>query len=762
MNSIRKAFVLVLIYSFIAGQSAMAMGEERTVLPLPPSGNVTLSLAEYNRLVDLAAKATRKHEQPPIPYTLERAGLKLRVGTDSVLGTVLLDGQVFTKNEAKVPLASGMTILNARQEGHTLPLFEEGQTATAVLPGQSAFSVSLDAGLPLAIETGRASFNLPVPSAGSARLTLAIPGEHTDVHISPGLITSRISQKGETTVEAALVPGQTANIWWATREVAAPAAPRELRFLSDVKTLVSVSESDLKIAALADITVLQGQPAEFVVNVPEDFEITDVSGATVDSSEQDGSELTIHLTAGSQKSHQVLITMERELKDSSAQAPFISFKNSQRETGEVLVEGAGAMELTAKEGGSLKRMDVKEVNPYLRSLAHSPLQAAFRYHREPNEAPTLALAWTRFPDSSVLAAIAERAVVTTLVTSEGRSLTEVALTLRNQAQPFMKVDLPQGATIVSADVAGEKVKPVQGPDGNRIPLLRPNFRPTDLYTVSFVFMHSGTPFAKKGGSEISLPSMDVPISVMEWEVFLPDQYKVKHFGGDAISANLLPEVEMQTAEESGSSVGIGGFYAVGGVAGGVVAPAGKPLLPGQIGGVVIDPQGAVVAGATVKVTQAERGITRITMSDSSGNWVVSGIPAGRVKVEASAQGFNSTVVNLSHNGVNSSRADLHLSVGGTTETIEVTADAPVIETTQSQVSSTFSNERREFSGGSGGRDKKKDLPQQASQNVFNLQKRVAGVLPVSVDVPRAGHSYRFARALVLDEETKLSFDYKTR
>jgi len=758
MNSIRKAFVLVLIYSFIAGQSAMAMGEERTVLPLPPSGNVTLSLAEYNRLVDLAAKAARKHEQPPIPYTLERAGLKLRVGTDSVLGTVLLDGQVFTKNEAKVPLASGMTILNARQEGHTLPLFEEGQTATAVLPGQSAFSVSLDAGLPLAIETGRASFNLPVPSAGSARLTLAIPGEHTDVHISPGLITSRVSEKGETTVEAALVPGQTANIWWATREVAAPAAPRELRFLSDVKTLVSVSESDLKIAALADITVLQGQPAEFVVNVPEDFEITDVSGATVDSSEQDGSELTIHLTAGSQKSHQVLITMERELKDSSAQAPFISFKNSQRETGEVLVEGAGAMELTAKEGGSLKRMDVKEVNPYLRSLAHSPLQAAFRYHREPNEAPTLALAWTRFPDSSVLAAIAERAVVTTLVTSEGRSLTEVALTLRNQAQPFMKVDLPQGATIVSADVAGEKVKPVQGPDGNRIPLLRPNFRPTDLYTVSFVFMHSGTPFAKKGGSEISLPSMDVPISVMEWEVFLPDQYKVKHFGGDAIAENLLPPVEL---ESDGGLVTYEQLQNPAPIPSGAVGTA-APLLPGQIGGVVVDPQGAVIAGATVKVTQAERGITRITMSDSSGNWVVSGIPAGRVKVEVSAQGFQSSVVNMNHSGVNASRADLHLSVGGTTETIEVTADAPVIETTQSQVSSTFSNERREFSGGSGGRDKKKDLPQQASQNVFNLQKRVAGVLPVSVDVPRAGHSYRFARALVLDEETKLSFDYKTR
>jgi hypothetical protein len=42
-----------------------------------------------------------------------------------------------------------------------------------------------------------------------------------------------------------------------------------------------------------------------------------------------------------------------------------------------------------------------------------------------------------------------------------------------------------------------------------------------------------------------------------------------------------------------------------------------------------------------------------------------------------------------------------------------------------------------------------------------LQKRVAGVLPVRIDVPRAGNSYRFARALVLDEETKVTFNYKS-
>ena len=52
--------------------------------------------------------------------------------------------------------------------------------------------------------------------------------------------------------------------------------------------------------------------------------------------------------------------------------------------------------------------------------------------------------------------------------------------------------------------------------------------------------------------------------------------------------------------------------------------------------------------------------------------------------------------------------------------------------------------------------------QTPSQNVFNLQRRVAGILPVRIEVPRSGKSYRFVRALVMDEETKISFQYKSR
>jgi hypothetical protein len=63
------------------------------------------------------------------------------------------------------------------------------------------------------------------------------------------------------------------------------------------------------------------------------------------------------------------------------------------------------------------------------------------------------------------------------------------------------------------------------------------------------------------------------------------------------------------------------------------------------------------------------------------------------------------------------------------------------------------------------RDARKQAEKQqlgASANVMNLQQRVSGVLPVRIDVPRAGNSYHFVRPLVLDEETKVSFTYKSK
>ena len=153
--------------------------EEKSALPLPDSGNVTLTLDEYNRLVELAAKPPKKSDLAPLPYSIKHADVKLRVENDGVRGTVELEGEVFRKGVSKVPLTSGMTILDAHQNGKGVPCSQENGTHMALLPGPGEFSVALDTGLPLRIEAGRASFTLPAPAAGSVQLALVIPGDHT-------------------------------------------------------------------------------------------------------------------------------------------------------------------------------------------------------------------------------------------------------------------------------------------------------------------------------------------------------------------------------------------------------------------------------------------------------------------------------------------------------------------------------------------------------------------------------------------------------
>jgi len=742
--------------------------------PQPAPGNVTLSLDEYNRLLTLANRPGKKLETPPVPYVLKHADLKFRVVNDDVLGSLQFEGEILEPHSAKVPLSSGMTIFDARHGIKSLPLLLENGIHTAVLPGDSEFTVNLDAGIPLSIETGRASFSLPVPAAGNVRLSLTVPGERANVQLNHGIITHRASANGSTEIEATLVPGQIANVWWNTREVVAPAVPREVRFLSDVKSLVSVTESDLQIAALIDLTVLQGEADQFSVAIPEGYEVTAVNGSSLESSEIQNGILLLKIAPHGSASHQFLISFERPINDANATAPILNFKDAQRETGEILIEGQGTIELTAKESGGLKRLDIKEVNPYLRALSRYSLQAAFRYHRQPKESPALALEWKRFPDSGVLAAIAEHATVTTLVTSQGKSLTEVRLTIKNQAQPFLKVELPPGASILTAEVSGQKVKPVEGADGARVPLLRAGFRPAGAYTVSFVFIHSGTPFGKKGDSGISLPKMDVPINLVEWELFLPDQFKVRSFTGDAIAASLLSNEDFY--ETSGNFAGLrggagGGAFRTGTVrAIGGAAPlpingrdilslstlaAGASLAPGQLGGYVLDPTGAVIPNAQVEIQNLATRATWNAETTAEGLWLVLGLPSGQYQIITSAQGFQSTSYKTSYDATAPHAYRMTLNVG--TVSNQVTVEA--LETGVNSETVTISKDKKH----------KKEVstapaapPPQASANVFNLQQRVAGVLPVAVDVPRAGTSYRFIRPLVINEETKLNFIYKSK
>jgi len=743
-----KSTIAILLFSIITfgqplGGQQPSLPPQR-VIPQSVPGTVTLTLAEYNRLVELAARKPKPLETAPQPFVLSRAVFKLRIENQAVVGSLDIDGDVLQKGPARVPLVTGLTITEARQSPKPIPLFRDGAALAAVVTGPGPFSVSLNVALPLGMDAGRASLTLPIPAAGSSLLSLDIPGTHADVRIEPGLITTKISDASHTMIDATLEPGTPARIWWTAREATTPAAPREVRFLSDMKSMITVGDSQIRLAALCDVSVAQGELAELKLPVPAGFEFVEATATTLESSEARSGELLLRLREPSRRTHQFLVVFERASSANKLDAPFLSIEGAQRDTGEVLIEGVGTMDLTATEDGGVRRIDVREAGAVSRSLARFPLQAAFRYHRRAGDSPRLALEWSQFPDGAVISAEAERATITTLLNVEGKLLTEVALRLRNHAQAFVKVDLPRGATLLSAEVEGEKVKPVQGADGSRVPLLRAGFRPSGPYTVSFVYLSAGPAFAKTGSYELTLPKLDVPISLVTWEVFLPDRFQVKQFGGNALSAGLLPADAVDALSNYGDE-----FSAEYGRAWSENSFDISRLEAGQIGGIVVDPNGAIVPGASVTVINNQTGAAQKAVTDSEGHWVVTGVAPGAIRVRVESHGFKTYENALNLDGNHSMRLGTTLQVGATSESVTVVAGGETLERDSRRIEELAKKINEENQT-------------KPSQNVTNLQRRVAGVLPVQVDVPRAGKSYRFVRPLVLEEETKITFQYKSK
>ena len=113
----------------------------------------------------------------------------------------------------------------------------------------------------------------------------------------------------------------------------------------------------------------------------------------------------------------------------------------------------------------------------------------------------------------------------------------------------------------------------------------------------------------------------------------------------------------------------------------------------RILGTVTDQSGGAIVGATVTVTDVQRGIPRVLTTDQSGEYVAASLLPGTYSVRTEAKGFK--VVehsNLLLQVGSDLRVDLVLQPGEQTQTVVVTEQAPMVDTTNATLGGTLSNE----------------------------------------------------------------------
>src|SRR5437016_807414 len=122
--------------------------------------------------------------------------------------------------------------------------------------------------------------------------------------------------------------------------------------------------------------------------------------------------------------------------------------------------------------------------------------------------------------------------------------------------------------------------------------------------------------------------------------------------------------------------------------------AGAQGATAQISGTVKDQGGAVLPGAEVTATQTDTGAVRMTVSNETGSYVLPNLPVGPYKLDVSLPGFRTFVqtgIVLQVNG--SPVVNAVLNVGQVSETIEVQANAAMVETRSTGIGQTVENTR---------------------------------------------------------------------
>jgi hypothetical protein len=115
-------------------------------------------------------------------------------------------------------------------------------------------------------------------------------------------------------------------------------------------------------------------------------------------------------------------------------------------------------------------------------------------------------------------------------------------------------------------------------------------------------------------------------------------------------------------------------------------PAWGQEVTASITGTVADPSGAAMVGATVTATSQERGLTYTGVTNDSGLYRIAQLPVGTYGLKVEKSGFalaSYPAFVLTLNQV--ARVDVTMKVGQTSETVEVTGTAPVMETDTTQV-----------------------------------------------------------------------------
>jgi hypothetical protein len=500
---------LVILSSPVLSHAQTAIGAS--------DGWVVLPVDEYRALRRAAFPLETDPLPPPVEATLSRIDYDLKVDGDLASGEARLTVDVIRDGWVRIAMPRGLMVREASLDGRQVTLVARptdkgaGELLLSKI-GRSILSLKIDA--PVSTVAGTDLLQLPVSNSAVVRATVEVARQGVDVRITGGLLMDHSDTASGSRWVANGRGTEPLTFAW-RRKIDDARATQPLRLRGSVAQLVGLGEDTTQINAEVQIDVLQGMAHDVRLQLPEQFIVNQVSGATVTDWEAKAGELTVVFIEPVQQNARFTLSGELRLpRDGKIEVPLIRISAAERETGGVAVEVLGAGEIKERRANGLDEAEAGELGQLI-SSRQSPSLIAFRFPpAEGKSERSLSLGVVRYTPQAVLTANIEEASYKTLITTDGKMLVQSRFAVRNNQRNFLKLTLPANAVLWSASVAGRPIRPGLGPDGSLLLPLEKTRSGDEAaaFVVEISYLDRTSSWSERGHMRLSLVSVDLPIS----------------------------------------------------------------------------------------------------------------------------------------------------------------------------------------------------------------------------------------------------------
>lgn len=298
------------------------------------------------------------------------------------------------------------------------------------------------------------------------------------------------------------------------------------RVFAESMSLFSIDESDFELFSVFRYTILYAGTKSFDIEIPKDMTVVSADGEgafryNLEQSET-GQILRGETAFPIRNNYEISIRLKKKNPDlkGSFVIPLPKAKNVERETGWLAVEVPGKLRIEESTSADAVQLDVRQLPEEMITSAVSPIIKAYRFH---SNRAAVALTAARLPEKELASGSVDRIRAFSVVSPDGKLLTDMKIRLRNRLRPDLALNLSKDVTVRSVHLDGEAVRPSRDKNGALILPLKRSGGEDQLqpFTVQVVLESRIPSLGVWGESRLQLPAVELPASSVAWSVYLP-------------------------------------------------------------------------------------------------------------------------------------------------------------------------------------------------------------------------------------------------